>query len=390
VTTFIPADYADTVEPMQAAHQAILAALDRYGIAFEPYPQDLPQGNPRGKAAARAHPMQGALKYHGMTDWDWRIAYLPSISVSNDAGYTLTSVAFDPDLNEDQVTIGGKQATGRDLERVVQSLNVVRRIARIESRARVVSHNRVRAETTGKGLGTSASASAALALAAVAAAFGPEIAANKRFVSSLSRLLAGSGCRSATGGLSLWLSYPGIAHEDSFAVRLDKPGQFDELSLITVPISSRIQLKTEEAHRDAPESSLFRSWMLSRVNEVIELIDAIQQGDWQAVGRWSELDSIRLHGVTMSGSMENKIFGWEPENITLFRMCNELRSANIPVYCSTDTGPTCVFLTHRSHSAAVIDAIKQQNLGLDIIEGRIAGPAHLVDLDEAARELGTA
>jgi phosphomevalonate decarboxylase len=390
VTTIIPADYADTVGPMEAAHVAILKAIADHGIAFDAYPNDLPQGNPHGKAAARAHPMQGVLKYHGMTDWDWRIAYLPSISVSNDAGYTLTSVAFDPDLAEDQVTIGGKEAKGRDFDRVVQSLNVVRKIARLETKARVVSHNRIRAETTGKGLGTSASASAALALAAVAAAFGPEIAANKRFVSSLSRLLAGSGCRSATGGLSLWLSYPGIAHEDSFAVRLDKPGQFDELSLITVPINSRIQLKTEEAHRDAPESSLFRSWMLSRGDEIVDLIGSIQAGDWQAVGRWSELDSVRLHGVTMSGSIENKIFGWEPENMTLFRMCNDLRSANIPVYCSTDTGPTCVFLTHQSHTAAVIDAIKQQNLGLDVIEGRIAGPAHLVDLDEAARELGSA
>lgn len=388
VTTIIPADYADTVAPMGAAHEALLAALARHGVTWDAYPHDLPQGNERGVAAARAHPMQGALKYHGMTDWAWRIAYLPSLSVCNDAGYSLTWVAFDPDLAHDDVRIGGTVATGRDFERVVQSLDVVRRLARIGSRARVVSHNVVRASTTGKGLGSSASASAALALAAVAAAFGPQLAANKRFVSALSRLLAGSGCRSATGGISLWFSYPGIAHEDSFAVRLDDAGQLDQMRLVTVPINSRVGLKTEEAHRDAPASSLFRSWMLSRGDELIQCIDAVRSGDWQTIGRWSEVDSMRLHGITMSGSLENKIVGWEPENIALFRMCNDLRAAGIPVYCSTDTGPTCVFLTHQDHVGAVVDAIKQRDLGVEIIEGQIAGPAHLVDVAAARAELG--
>lgn len=386
--TIIPPEYADTVAPMRAGHESILAALARHGVALPAYPRDLPPGNPHGVAAARAHPMQGVLKYHGMTDWDWRIAYLPSISVCNDAGYSLTLVAFDPELLEDDVTIGGKRALDRDHERVVQSLDAVRRLARMTTRARVVSHNVVRASTTGKGLGSSASASAALALAAVSAAFGPELAANTRFVSALSRLLAGSGCRSATGGVSLWFSYPGIDHEDSFAVRLDDAGQLDQMRLVTVPINSRVGLKTEEAHRDAPASSLFRSWMLSRSGEIVQCIDAIRQGDWLPIGRWSEVDSMRLHGVTMSGSMENKIVGWEPENIHLFRMCNDLRTAGVPVYCSTDTGPTCVFLTHQDHVARVVDAIKRLDLGVELIEGRIAGPAHLVDLAAARNELG--
>src|SRR5690606_12539364 len=119
----------------------------------------------------------------------------------NDAGSTLTLVEFDPDLAEDTVTIGGRVAAGRDRERVVQSLDALRRIAGVSSRARVVSRNSVRATKFGKGLGTSASASAALALAAIAALFGDEAAANSRFVSCMARLLAGSGCRSAAGGM---------------------------------------------------------------------------------------------------------------------------------------------------------------------------------------------
>ena len=388
MNTSVPPDFADTAAPMAADHRAILAALRARGIATDDYPRLEGRGRPRGAAAARAYPMQGVLKYHGMSDWDWRIAYLPSVSLCNDAGDTLTLVEFDPDLPSDTLTIGGAPARGRDLERVVQSLDAVRRIAGVSSRARVVSRNSVRASRFGKGLGTSASASAALATAAIGALFGAEAAANTRFVSCMARLLAGSGCRSASGGMSLWLAYPGIAHEDSFAVRLDARGQLYGVSLITVPLDSRVGLKTEEAHRDAPHSPFFRSWMASRRDEVIACVDAALAGDWRAIGRWAELDSIRLHGVTMSGSMENKIFGWEPENIHLFRMCNDLRARGVPVYCSTDTGPTAVFVTGREHEEAVVAAIHGLGLGLEAVRGRVAGPAHLVDVESARAELG--
>ncbi|MFW5881987.1 MAG: hypothetical protein ACOCTP_05670, partial [Roseicyclus sp.] len=161
----------------------------------------------------------------------------------------------------------------------------------------------------------------------------------------MSRLLAGSGCRSATGGVSLWLSYPDIAHEDSFSIRLDNAEQLRDLRLLTVPIDSRINLATEAAHRDAPQSPFYRTWMRDRYAEVVETIDSVQAGNWLPLGQLAELDSIRLHGITMSGSRENKIFAWEPENIPLFRLCNRLREQGVPVYFSTDTGPTTVFLT---------------------------------------------
>ncbi len=387
MTTIIPESFIDTVVPMREAHADILAVLHREGLSFADYPALAEPGRPQGMAAAIAYPMQGILKYHGMSDWDWRIAYLPSVSVCNDAAYSLTRVEFDPDFAEDSAIIGGAPARGRDLERVRQSLDAVRRIARVNSYARVVSRNVVRGSKTGKGLGSSASGSAALATAALAALFGPEIVQNRRLLSCMSRLLAGSGCRSATGGVSLWLSYPGISHEESFAVRLDDAGQLDDLRLVTVPIDSRIGLKTELAHHDAPESSFFKSWMLSRGPEVLECIAAARTGDWQTLGRWAELDSMRLHGVTMSGSRENKLFAWEPENIALFRMCNDLRAAGAPVYCSTDTGPTAVFLTHKDHEASLVAAIHDLKMGFEVIQGRAAGPAELVDLERAALEL---
>lgn len=386
--THIPPEYADTIPAMQAGQERILAALEHHGVEIEPYPRFLPAAAERGRAAARAYPMQGVLKYHGLCDWEQRIAFLPSISVNNSAASTLTYVEFDPRLPADTARIGDTEATGRDLERVIGTLDAVRNLAGVHSRARVVSRNLLQTRTPGKGLGTSASASAALAAAALAAIFGADLADNTRFLSCFARLLAGSGCRSAAGGLALWMSYPGLSHQDSYAVRLDGEDQLADMRLITVPIDSRVGLKTEEAHHDAPHSSFFRSWMLSRADEIIECLDAIRSGDWRTVGQLAEMDSMRLHGVTMSGSRENKIVGWEPENIALFRMCNDLRTRGVPVYASTDTGPTVVFLTHREHENAVVAAIEALGLGLEVVRGHIAGPAALVDPDAALAELG--
>lgn len=386
MATTIPVRYADLGAPMQAADAMLRAALHAQGLSWEEFPDLAGAARTRGVAAALAYPMQGVLKYHGMSDWDYRIAYLPSISLCNDAGSTLTLVEFDPDLPADVALIGGQPAQGRELDRVRQSLDAVRAVSGATVHARVISKNMVRGSRFGKGLGSSASASAALALAAIAALYGETVAANRRLVSCMARLLAGSGCRSASGGCSLWLSYPGVPHEDSFAVRLDDAGQLDEVSLITTPIDSRVGLKTEQAHLDAPESSLFRGWMLGRADEALACMAAARAGDWRAIGQWAELDSMRLHGITMSGSMENKLVGWEPENIALFRMCNDLRSAGVPVYCSTDTGPTAVFITHREYEDAVVATIS--GLGLEAIRGRVAGPARLVDVAQARRDLG--
>ncbi|MFV9505124.1 MAG: diphosphomevalonate/mevalonate 3,5-bisphosphate decarboxylase family protein [Oscillochloridaceae bacterium umkhey_bin13] len=381
--TTIPEGFAPLVPAMAVAHARILAALTEHGVPVPDYPRQLPDPRLRGCAAARAYPMQGVLKYHGLADWTARIAFLPSISVNNDAAQTVTLVEFDPALPTDEATLGGQPAQGRELERIVQTLDAVRALRGVRVAARVTTRNLLKSRVAGKGLGTSAAGAAALAAAAVGALYGPELVRNTRFLSTLARLLAGSGCRAAAGGLALWLSYPGLAHQDSFAVRLDAEGQLDQVRLITVPIDSRVGLKTEQAHHDAPQSSFFQAWMLSRGDEIIEGLAAARRGDWRTIGQLAELDSMRLHGVTMSGSREHKLIGWEPENITLFRMCDDLRRQGIPVYASTDTGPTVVLITHRDHEAVVVAAVAGLGLGLETVQGRIAGPASLIDPDEA-------
>ncbi len=384
--THVPAKFADSVASMSAADVEIRRALADAGVTWQRHPLRDWNGKKEGSATAKAYAMQGILKYHGLADWHWRTAFMPSISVNNDAAHTITRVDFDPSLTTDTLTINGKLTSDRPLKRVMRVLDHVRALAGHKSGAHVQSRNVLTAASTAKGLGTSAAAGAALATAALAAALGPEAARNLRLVSCTARLLAGSACRSAVGGIALWLSYPGISHDNCFAVRLDTADHLADMRLVTVPLESRTGLQTEQAHRAAPTSEFFHTWMNNRRDDVLACLRAASHGDWETLGRLAELDSLRLHGVTLSAWNEQAMFAWEPENISLFRLCHRLRKKGVPVYFSTDTGPTTVFLTHVDYQIEVVESISKLGLGVDIICGSVAGPATLLppEHEEAA------
>ena len=119
-----------------------------------------------GKASAKAHAIQGLIKYHGLKDEKRRLPYHDSISVCVDKLSTKTTAHFDENLTRDAITINGREPTGRELQRVESVLNSIRVLARKDVKARIASMNSL---SKGKGLGFSASAFASLGLAAVRA-----------------------------------------------------------------------------------------------------------------------------------------------------------------------------------------------------------------------------
>jgi len=276
-------------------------------------------------------------------------------------------------------------------------LDTLREITSAKTKALVVSKNYF---VNGKGLGTSASGSAALALAAIEAGLGENYSKNQRFVSVLSRYVAGSGCRSATGGISLWLSYPGIESMNSFSLRIDRD-RFDNLRLITIPVESRLRIKTKEgyqkfrtefAHEEAPKSEFFKKWMLMRKAKVIDVLDAIDKRDWERIAGYAELDTIHLHTVTMSGkSFEElnkpKLIAWEPETLKIMRKVNELREEGIPVYYSIDTGPSPVLLTDKKYVTEICNEIEK--MGIDFLVSEIGGKSEILSPEEVREELFT-
>ena len=201
-----------------------------------------------------AYPIQGLLKYHGLSDPLQRIAYFPSISLCNDAIMTITYCKFFPQRDHDTFIINGKPSEGKETTRLQEFVDLFRQQYSISSKLLMISRNidkKTQHIVNGKGLGTSASAGAALTQALFGIAFPDvEILQQKpRLLSTFARSFAGSAARSVVGGIGLWFNYPGINPIDSFAIRLDSQLDRDFISsinLISIPISSKVL--TDEAH----------------------------------------------------------------------------------------------------------------------------------------------
>jgi len=386
--TKIPPGFSDIVPTMEKANEEILSRLSS-NYPIPTYPTEIPKKEIlEGEAAAVAYPLHGILKYQGIADAEAGTAFLPSMSINNSSSKTITVVKFDPALQEDNVIIDEKQAAGRDLERVQKTINFIRELCGSKTKAEVFSKNIIEKNSKGKGLGTTASASGAIALAAIHAAFGGEYSSNSRFVSSVTRYISVRGSISVIGGFSLWLSYPGINNEDSFSVQLDRNDEFSDIRLFTVPVESKTGLNSDFAHKAAPNSPFFKSWMALRKKQIFDSLNALYQKDWEKLGALAELDSILLHSITMSGSYENKIISWEPDTIKLMRIANDMRNKGIKVFFSIDTKPTPVFITNSKYETDVANYLELAKFP-DFIKGKIAGPSHLLSGNELKKELNS-
>src|SRR5690606_10193336 len=110
-------------------------------------------------ARARARANFALVKYWGKADARLNVPAVGSISITLDALWTDTSVAFDPTLDRDELSLDGAPARERDRARASAFLDLVRERAGVRMRARIESRNNF---PTGAGLASSASGFAAL------------------------------------------------------------------------------------------------------------------------------------------------------------------------------------------------------------------------------------
>lgn len=352
---------------------------------IESVPESLNYINDSGEAYSMAYPIQGILKYHGFAGLpENRIAYFPSISFNNDCAKTISYVKFDKSFKKDKAIINGSLASGESLERVKLALNFIRDQAKLNAKALYVSRNCIKnsnSDEIGKGLGTSAAASASLALAAASIIYDnkKEYIKNNRLMSIFSRYLSGSGCRSSTGGISIWLSHPNASTLDSFALRLDRKEHakfIDNITLLTIPIQSPI--KTTQAHDVAPLSPFFPAWLSYRKKLVLDFIEALDNHDLDAMGRLAEYDTMCLHSITMTAAPDKPLIAWEPDTIKIMHKVRKLRKGGNVVYFTVDTGPSVVLMARNKDVSSIINELSPIISDLSILKGKIGGPSQIL------------
>jgi phosphomevalonate decarboxylase len=320
------------------------------------------------KATAKAHPIQGLVKYHGMRDHELRLPYHDSISVSTAPSHTKTTAAFEPDRGADVYRIDGEAVEGRGAERIRGVVDHVRERAGIDHRVRFESTNNF---PTNIGFGSSASGFAAAAVALCAAA-GLELSHPE--LSTVARRGSASAARAVTGGFSHL--HNGLDDADCRSERIETDLE-DDLRVVAAEIPA--YKETEEAHKEAADSHMFEARMAHIHEQIAEMRRSLRAAEFEAVFELAEHDSLSLAATTMTGP-SGWVY-WQPESLAVFETVRELRETGVPVYFSTDTGASVYVNTTADHVDHVEDAIAE--LGVDTNVWEVGGPAAVLDESEA-------
>ncbi|MFB6110166.1 MAG: phosphomevalonate decarboxylase MvaD [Halodesulfurarchaeum sp.] len=315
------------------------------------------------KATARAHPIQGLVKYHGLRDVELRYPYHDSISVATAPAETVTTVEFDPDLTESEYVVDGERLTGDAETRVDRVLDRVRELAAdpaIDGPARLESENSM---PTNVGLGSSSSGFAAAAMAAVEAA-GLEL--SRPEISAIARRGSASAARSVTGGFSDLRA--GTTDADCRAERIQSP--LEESLRVVVGIVPAYK-ETAWAHEEATESHLWQSRLAHVHDQLAAMRQALREGDFETAMAVTERDTLSLAATTMTGP-EAWIY-WRPETLEIFETVRQLREKGVTAYFSTDTGAT-VYANTRAED---VDRVESEiaDLGVETRVWEVGGPA---------------
>lgn len=313
------------------------------------------------KASAKAHPIQGLVKYHGLRDEKLRLPYHDSISVATSPTESHTTVEFG-DFGKDSAMVDGRELQGRELDRVMSVVDEVRRRASSRANLRMVSRNNFPANV---GLGSSASGFAALALASCEAL---DLGLSLEQVSTIARRGAGSAARSVTGAFSRWRA--GHDDEESYSCQIVSE-EFQMGILVALVPAFKY---TEDAHKAVLGSPFFHSRLAYVHGVLAEMENAIRRRDVERIGMIAERDSLILHGITMTGIDEMIL--WRPDTVKVILEVRKVREEGLPAYFSIDTGAT-VYVNTRPN---LLDEVEERiaALGVATLRCGVGGSARTV------------
>jgi diphosphomevalonate decarboxylase len=322
-------------------------------------------------ASALAHPNIAFIKYWGNRDEALRLPANGSISMNLAGLETRTSVTFSDSSQQDSLTINGAPTAGAVLQRVSAFLELVRRMAGINSPAEVTSASNFPASA---GIASSAAAFAALALAATKAAC---LKLDEASLSRLARRGSGSACRSVPAGFAEWRI--GASETDSYAISIASPGHWGLVDCIAIVSRETKSVSSSEGQALAVTSPL-QAVRVADAPRRLELCrKAILQRDFSAFAEIVELDSNMLHAVMMTS--HPALFYWQPATLAVLRAIQAARLKGLPVCYTVDAGPNVHAITEAAEAERVA-ALLQDLPGVDEVRtAHVGGPTYLLSAE---------
>lgn len=322
------------------------------------------------KATARAHPIQGLVKYHGMRDPKLRLPYHDSISLCTAPSNSTTTTEFQSDASEDHYIVDGEEIEGRGAERIHAVVDHVRNLADTNDRVRLESKNTFPSNV---GFGSSSSGFAAAAMALVEAA-GLDL--SRPEVSTIARRGSSSAARSVTGSYSQL--YTGLNDEDCRSECLEVANELEADVRIVAGLVPAYK-ETEQAHEEAADSHMFEARLAHIHGQIADMRDSLRHGNFDAAFELAEHDSLSIMATTMTGPA-GWVY-WQPRTIAIFNAVRELRKEGVPVYFSTDTGASVYINTLVDNVEEVESTVAACGVETDV--WKVGGPARILDGSDA-------
>lgn len=282
------------------------------------------------KSTAKAHSNIALVKYWGKKDDGLRLPKNSSVAIALDEAFTLTTVEFSDSYQDDQVELLGQGFEDDEVEKVKKHLDRVRKIAKIDTKAKVVSRNNF---PKSAGMASSASGFAALSVAAAASA---DLRLTERELSVLARNGSGSASRSIPGGVSVW--YTADDDEGSYSEQISYPKEWDlKVLLVMADDTSAKKVSTTEAMALASTSPYFTTAVLQAEQNILRLREAMNLGDWSGFGKVIEDECYRLHAICMTQTPN--VLYWRGVTIEIFQNLYNLRESGVEAFFTVDAGP---------------------------------------------------
>lgn len=284
-------------------------------------------------ASGYGYPIIGLEKFLGYFDRPLNIANFPSISITTDFSYAVSYCRYVDEPAADIVSLDGSTER-RYQEKAKKALSFFKNLYGVTGSFQFYVIRKKR-YSDAKGLGESAAVASAVARSIVACALDNKNSGNDILVSRLARLVSGSGTRSATGGISLWLSYPYINERNCHAVRL--PIDYRPLHFVGFPMKSKII--TDDAHRLAESSPFYGRWLSEKFDRILEDLEGGFDLE-HLLGR-SQAEMYTLNSVILSTGN----FIQTPESLRLIQDIREFSSSHPGLYYTADTGPSIILFS---------------------------------------------
>jgi diphosphomevalonate decarboxylase len=308
------------------------------------------------------------IKYWGKKDEVLRLPSNGSISMNLSNLLTTTTVAFASSLKEDTIILNGKEEQAAS-HRAIQHLDLVRNLAKIKTKAKVVTENNF---PTGTGLSSSASGFAALSVAAAAAA---GLNLLEKDLSILARMGSGSACRSIPDGFVEWLD--GDTSDASTAVSLYPHDYWDIVDIVAIVNVGPKDIATTEGQKSASTSPFFQvrlAHMRERINRMKKIM---KEKDFQAFGELVEEEALELHAIMLT-SRPSLIY-WLPGTVRMMRQVKKWRNDGLHVYFTVNTGQD-IHLICQKKDAKKVAALAVGTEGVQsVIMNEPSQGAHIVE-----------